>query len=129
MQTLMDRSHSLQNYMDNNSPTCQAAEFQKLRHQHAQLLDFNHVLIEDNNHRLVDHAELMSEVKDFHCTSQYASCCTSPGPTPLDPFKPPPPRPPPHPCITPTFPPLSPSYTGLHDIVMSQYLRLLSKSC
>ncbi len=40
----------------------QAAELQKLRHQHAQLLAFNHVLVEENNHRLVDHAELVSEV-------------------------------------------------------------------
>ena len=63
MQTLLDRSHSLQIHMDKSSPSCQAAEFQKLRHQHAQLLDFNHVLIEENNHRLVDHAELMSEVE------------------------------------------------------------------
>ena len=68
MQTLLDRSQSLQNYMDNNSPTCQAAEFQKLRHQHAQLLHLNHVLTEESNHRLVDHAELMSEVKLVYCT-------------------------------------------------------------
>ena len=70
MQTLLDRSHSLQNYMESSSPACQAAEFQKLRHQHAQLLDFNHVLIEENNHRLVDHAELTSEVKVIHCISK-----------------------------------------------------------
>lgn len=62
MQTLMDCSQSLQSFVGNSSLSCQAAEFQKLRNQHAQLLDFNHVLIEENNHRLVDHAELMSEV-------------------------------------------------------------------
>ncbi len=61
LQTLLDRSHSLQTHIDN--PGDQAAEFQKLRHQHAQLLAFNHVLVEENNHRLVDHAELVSEVK------------------------------------------------------------------
>ena len=77
MQALLDRSHSLQNYMHNSSPRCQAAEFQKLRHQHGQLLEFNHVLIEENNHRLVDHAELMSEVVDLvspRMPSLLASC-------------------------------------------------------
>lgn len=59
MQTLLDCSQSLQSFVGNSS---QAAEFQKLRNQHAQLLEFNHVLIEENNHRLVDHAELVSEV-------------------------------------------------------------------
>ena len=33
-----------------------------LRQQHAQLLAFNHILVEENNHRLLDHADLMSEV-------------------------------------------------------------------
>ncbi|KAA6423359.1 MAG: hypothetical protein FRX49_06811 [Trebouxia sp. A1-2] len=58
--TLLDRSQSLQIHKDN--PGDEAAEFQKLRHQHAQLLAFNHVLVEENNHRLVDHAELVSEL-------------------------------------------------------------------
>ena len=60
LQTLLDPSLSIQ---DNSNPGDQSAEFQKLRHQHAQLLAFNHVLVEENNHRLVDHAELVSEVK------------------------------------------------------------------
>ena len=60
LQTLLDRSLSIQ---DNGNPGDQSAEFQKLRHQHAQLLAFNHVLVEESNHRLVDHAELVSEVK------------------------------------------------------------------
>ncbi len=60
LQTLLDRSLSIQ---DNSNPGDQSAEFQNLRHQHAQLLAFNHVLVEENNHRLVDHAELVSEVK------------------------------------------------------------------
>ena len=94
MQTLLDRSHSLQNYMDNNSPTCQAAEFQKLRHQHAQLLDFNHVLIEENNHRLVDHAELMSEVKVSCCTSNPCFQLQLPWPHPPRPLQTSPPPPP-----------------------------------
>jgi hypothetical protein len=63
LQTLLDRSHSLQTHIDKSNPGDQAAEFQKLRHQHAQLLALNHVLVEENNHRLVDHAELVSEVK------------------------------------------------------------------
>ena len=53
----------MQTHMDSSNPGDQAAEFHKLRHQHAQLLAFNHVLVEENNHHLVDHAELVSEVK------------------------------------------------------------------
>ncbi|DBA68390.1 hypothetical protein WJX79_011016 [Trebouxia sp. C0005] len=60
LKTLLDRSQSLQIHKDN--PGDEAAEFQKLRHQHAQLLAFNHVLVEENNHRLVDHAELVSQL-------------------------------------------------------------------
>lgn len=52
----------MQTHMDSSNPGDQAAEFHKLRHQHAQLLAFNHVLVEENNHRLVDHAELVSEL-------------------------------------------------------------------
>lgn len=62
LKTLLDRSHSMQTHMDSSNPGDQAAEFHKLRHQHAQLLAFNHVLVEENNHRLVDHAELVSEL-------------------------------------------------------------------
>ncbi len=72
LQTLLDRSLSIQ---DNSNPGDQAAEFLKLRHQHAQLLAFNHVLVEENNHRLVDHAELVSEVK-FQTAS--LTTCASP---------------------------------------------------
>lgn len=75
LQTLLDRSHSLQTYISNSSPSCQAAEFQKLQHQHAQLLEFNQVLVEENNQRLVDHAELMSEVSATLCTAE--SKCTA----------------------------------------------------
>lgn len=49
--------------MTNSSPNCQAAEVQELRHQHAQLLEFNHMLVEESNQRLVEHAELVSEVR------------------------------------------------------------------
>lgn len=47
---------------EGGDPNDQVAEFQNLRHQHAQLLAFSHVLVEENNHRLVDRAELVSEV-------------------------------------------------------------------
>lgn len=72
LQTLLDPSLSIQ---DNSNPGDQSAEFQKLRHQHAQLLAFNHVLVEENNHRLVNHAELVSEVK-FQTAS--LTTCASP---------------------------------------------------
>ncbi|KAL3157186.1 hypothetical protein ABBQ38_001425 [Trebouxia sp. C0009 RCD-2024] len=62
IKTLLDRSQFLQNYVSHGSPTCQAADFQKLRHQHAQLLEFNHMLVEENNQRLEEHAELVSEL-------------------------------------------------------------------
>ena len=54
-------SQCLQTYKGGD-PNDQVAEFQNLRHQHAQLLAFNHVLVEENNHRLVDRAELVTEV-------------------------------------------------------------------
>lgn len=47
---------------EGGDPNDQVAEFQNLRHQHAQLLAFSHVLVEENNHRLVDRAELVSEL-------------------------------------------------------------------
>ena len=62
LQTLMDSSQSLQTYIEKSDSRQQAAAFQKLRDQHAQLLAFNHMLVEENNNRLVDHAEIVSEV-------------------------------------------------------------------
>ena len=50
----------------------------KLRQQHAQLLAFNHILVEENNHRLLDHADLMTEVGIFAYLLLHAapSCCS-----------------------------------------------------
>ena len=66
MQTLMVRSQSLQNQLNNSSPSYQAAEVHTLQHQHAQLLHFTHTLIDDNDHCLAEHAELVSEVWGPH---------------------------------------------------------------
>lgn len=104
--------------MESSSPACQAAEFQKLRHQHAQLLDFNHVLIKENNHRLVDHAELTSEVKVIHCISKASLAgMFLLAAAFLSPHTPPPLL---RSCIAPTFLPLFPSCTstGLNVIVI-----------
>lgn len=60
LQVLLAQSHSLQSQLD--SPSSQHDDFEKLRQQHAQLLAYNHILVEENNHRLMDHADLMSEV-------------------------------------------------------------------
>lgn len=85
LQPLPGFNQTSHNLLDRRQPT-DSAELQTLQHQHQKLLASHHSLVEENDHCLANHAELMSQVR-LRCKACQLcqlchpflhSCCTMP---------------------------------------------------